>query len=1070
MRTFRRLAISAVVCLLSAACFAQTTTGDILGTVRDASGGLIVGAKVTVTNLNTNQAKETVTSDSGTFRVPLLPVGSYELSVEKSGFSRFRQGPIGLALNQQADLSITLAVTGATETVAVTSEAPLIDTTSAEISTHFDTKRIADLPLSTNRNILNLSASIPGVAQVSSGNSTFVRGGNNGTEAGNLDYSVNGMRVRSNSYLIDGQDSYYVSTGGLLQPMNNPDIVGEVRFITNQFLAEYGRTGGSVMSIVTKSGVNTPHGSLFWFHNDNHLNALSNTDKLIRPAPTAALYRVENQFGGTFGSRIIKDKTFFFVSLLRWTDRRLGSGTSINGAPTDQGRQALQQLAGALPAVQALLENLPAGGPNGQSRTVTYNGQTATIPLGNLTGSGGQKFNDWQYSYRVDHRFNDKHSLTARYMDDDSESTGTGQLTPPGLSNVNPTKTRSAAVNLASTLSPTTYNELRVSYSRYNTSTNAQFPEIAQRIPSIEVSDLGLNGFNSGTTRTGIGLAANQPQFATFNNYQFQESFSKIHRNHSMKFGVDFRRQEQFQFFLPNIRGRVQYSTLQDLIDDRAITAQINALLRGGELITYFRYYDYFAFAQDEWRIKPNLTLTFGMRYETPGNPVDNLVKLSQRIYAANGNDSRYLLQPQPNRDRNNFAPRIGFNYRFGKTEGPLHWLTGDQKLVMRGGYSITHDVAFNNIGLNIASSFPLVLAYIVPTTNGVAPNAYSTIRSIAAGNPPNVANPNQLARTIVNGQFRTPYAEQASLQMQRELAGGWVLSTGYIGTKGNALFQSIDGNPTLPGAPGVPRSTRLFPDRGVIRERCNCTASIYHSWQTSLEKRFARDFSAAFHYTWSSFLDGASEIFNPSTSGEIAFPQDPFDRRSERGRSTYDRPQRFSVNGVWLVPAFRDQKGVVGKVLGGWQVHGFLTLQSGAPYGALNGADPGAVVLGNLVGTSIRPFLNTNLDLSSMTVREIQAAGGASLFNRATVSNPIGNAGRNILRANGINRLDFGLLKSVRVREGHNFQIHANFFNATNTRDWGIPEGSITSPGFLNEGATEVPPRKIQLGLRYSF
>jgi hypothetical protein len=135
-----------------------------------------------------------------------------------------------------------------------------------------------------------------------------------------------------------------------------------------------------------------------------------------------------------------------------------------------------------------------------------------------------------------------------------------------------------------------------------------------------------------------------------------------------------------------------------------------------------------------------------------------------------------------------------------------------------------------------------------------------------------------------------------------------------------------------------------------------------------------------------------------------------------------------------------------------------------------LNGVDPGAVVLGNLVGTSTRPFLNNNLNLSSMTVREIQAAGGRSLFSPATVQNPIGNAGRNILRANGINRLDFGLLKNVKIREGHTFQIHANFFNATNTRDWGIPEGVFTSPAFLNEGATEVPPRRIQMGLRYSF
>jgi hypothetical protein len=225
-----------------------------------------------------------------------------------------------------------------------------------------------------------------------------------------------------------------------------------------------------------------------------------------------------------------------------------------------------------------------------------------------------------------------------------------------------------------------------------------------------------------------------------------------------------------------------------------------------------------------------------------------------------------------------------------------------------------------------------------------------------------------------------------------------------------------------------------------------------------------------AAHYTWSTFIDGASEVFNPSTSGEIAFSQNPYDRRSERGRSTYDRPQRLSLNGVFELPVFRTQQGVIGKVLGGWQVNGFLTFQSGAPFGVLNGADPGGVVLGNLVGTSIRPFLNTNLNLSSMTVRQIQAAGGGSLLSPATVFNPIGNAGRNILRASGISRLDFGLLKSVKVREGHAFQIHANFFNATNTRNWGIPEGTFTSPAFLNEGATEVPPRRIQVGLRYSF
>jgi hypothetical protein len=523
---------------------------------------------------------------------------------------------------------------------------------------------------------------------------------------------------------------------------------------------------------------------------------------------------------------------------------------------------------------------------------------------------------------------------------------------------------------------------------------------------------------------------------------------------------------------VPQTRGRLQYSNLQRLIDDQATIAQINAPLPGGELITYFRYYDYFAFVQDEWRIRPNFTLTYGLRYETPGNPVANLVNVSQRIFKLNGNDPRYLLQPQPSRDTNNWAPRVGFNYRFGDGKGLLHWFTGDRKLVVRGGYSRTYDAAFNNIALNVASSFPLLFAYSAPVDPATAltPNAYTLASSIRAGNFPPIPNPDLLVRTIVDKTFRAPVAEQFSLQFQRELAGGFVLSTGYVGTKGTALFQSIDGNPTVATPPGVARSARVSPNKGVVRLRCNCTSSIYHSWQTSLEKRLARSFSMAAHYTWSTFIDGASEVFNPSTSGEIAFSQNPYDRRSERGRSTYDRPQRLSLNGVFELPVFRTRQGVVGKVLGGWQVNGFLTFQSGAPFGVLNGADPGGVVLGNLVGTSIRPFLNTNLNLSSMTVRQIQAAGGRSLFSPATVFDPIGNAGRNILRASGISRLDFGLLKSVKVREGHAFQIHANFFNATNTRNWGIPEGTFTSPAFLNEGATEVPPRRIQVGLRYSF
>ena len=289
---FAKMWLCAAFLLAALPCFAQTATGDILGTVLDPSGANVVDARVTIKNLDTNAVKETTTGILGTFRFPLLAVGSYEVTVEKSGFARFVQGPIVLGLNQAADLKVSLSVAGTTETITITTGAPLINTTNAEVSTSFDAKRISDLPLSSNRNLLNIAASLPGVSTMSAGNSNFGSNGNQGTEGTSLMFSANGMRQRSNSFVIDGQDSWYPSTGGLVQPLNNPDIVAEVRTITNQFLPEYGRTAGSVMSVITKSGTNAYHGSLFWFHNSNKFNALTNAEKRLASRPTEALFRV----------------------------------------------------------------------------------------------------------------------------------------------------------------------------------------------------------------------------------------------------------------------------------------------------------------------------------------------------------------------------------------------------------------------------------------------------------------------------------------------------------------------------------------------------------------------------------------------------------------------------------------------------------------------------------------------------------------------------------------------------------------------------------------------------------
>jgi hypothetical protein len=301
-------------------------------------------------------------------------------------------------------------------------------------------------------------------------------------------------------------------------------------------------------------------------------------------------------------------------------------------------------------------------------------------------------------------------------------------------------------------------------------------------------------------------------------------------------------------------------------------------------------------------------------------------------------------------------------------------------------------------------------------------------------------------------------------------------MRVGYVGTFGSDLFQTLDGNPRQPfaGAAGP----RVDPTRGVIRLRANSAESWYHSIQSGVEKRFSDGLSAGVHYTWSRFEDTASEIFNPSV-GEIAVAQDSFDIGADKGRASYDRPQRLTGNFVWELPWMREQQGVVAKVLGGWQFSSFFTFQSGAPFTVLNGSDPTGALAGidGLVGNAIRPNLNTDLDLSKMTLEEVRDAGGASLF-RALCGMPsptcagerVGNAPRNLLRADGIGNVDIGIMKNTRFVNGHNFQIRIEMFNATNTRNFGIPAGQITSTNFLNQWATDGGSRRIWAAVRYTF
>ncbi|HEX7297019.1 MAG TPA: TonB-dependent receptor [Pyrinomonadaceae bacterium] len=1092
------LLLSLIFLVGSSATAIGQTTGSVAGSVTDEKGAVIPNATVTLRNTATNTSRTAQTSSEGNYRFDNVPVGPYEVTVEAQGFAKYVQSGITLLLNQNAVIDAALKAGSVQEVVNVTENAAIINTSNAEVSTQFDSRRLSELPLGPTRNVLGVALSAPGVSQLGAGQTGFANG---------ISYSSNGGRVRSNNFMVDGQDNNEPGVAGAAQPLNNPDLIQEVRLITNQFLAEYGRNSSSVFNAITKSGTNDYHGSLFMFHNSNALNACSNTDKragfcnpnATNPSNRHAPFRIENQIGGTLGGPLHlprfgeggptyisgRDRTFFFSSYQRWSDRALGSGTTLIGAPTEAGRQILANAAGHLPQVQALLRHLPAAQTpvTGRTASFTLNGQNFTVPLGSITGSTSQFFDNHQASLRLDHNFNSKHLLTGRYLFSDSDTGGQGQATPTGLTTQNVNRQQTLSLAHIATLSPTVVNELRVGYQRFATVTSAADPR-SEEIPSLEISELGLTGFNAAVSRTAIGLAVNLPQFRTNNIYQIQDNLSWHTGNHTFKFGTNIIENRIQSFFFPTIRGLLRYTSLNSFVNDFAEAANINKPLPGGEAINNYNWWDTHFYGQDEWRIRPNFSLTYGLRYERNGEATLSLLPANERIVGLAGGDQRFAWTPVPEIDNNNFQPRIGFNWNpRTDTSGILGFITGGDRLVFRGGYAVTNDYTFINIALNVASSFPFVAAVSLPANATFAgsasvPNAWTRLPNVSNSG----VNPNEFTRTIVGDDFRSPYYQSFSFEAQREFGPNVVFRVGYVGSKGSALFQTLDGNPrrldTLAPATCTPTFTGPNPDScrvnrtaAVVRLRANAASSIYHSMQASVEKRLSRGFSAGVHYTWSSFIDVASEIFNPS-SGEVAVSQDSFNRNADRGRSTYDRPHRLTGNFVYELPWHQNQQGFTGHLLGGWQLNGFFTFQSGAPFTVLNGSDPAGALSGinTLVGDAIRPNLNTNLPLGGMTVPEIIAAGGAGLFQRITAAQRVGNAGRNILRADGINNLDLGIFKNTKIGENQRIQLRAEFNNATNTRDFGIPEGRVNSSNFLNQWGTNGGNRRIVVGLRYIF
>jgi hypothetical protein len=638
-----------------------------------------------------------------------------------------------------------------------------------------------------------------------------------------------------------------------------------------------------------------------------------------------------------------------------------------------------------------------------------------------------------------------------------------------------------------------------------------------------------------GPTRTGFGLGSNLPVYRINNTFQINDALSIFHGDHSFKFGVEVRRSDERHRLFSSERGNLVYESLSAFVNDQALSAAQSLPMNGGDLIPFYRWSEVYFFAQDQWKVTRDLTLTYGVRYEYPGDSFKYLRDLNNRIVAANNDDPRFVFGYSPASDRNNWMPRVGFSWNpSASTKGLIGRITGGKKLAIRGGYARTYDPDFINIQQNIFPSFPFSVPPVVPLAGAFA--FVTTNRT-----PIIPANPLLLTASGVTPEYRSPATDQFALTMQREIHSNLTFSVGWIRTRGTGLLQTIEGNPrpqclfgtgqNLCNTTGVDRNTgvplppgtlivrpRIDPTRGQITLRTNSASSTYDALQTSLERRLSRGISFALHYTFSAFIDTASDALNAS-SADFSVPQDLYDQRSNKARSSFDRPHRITGNIVYELPFFSGQVGFTGKLLGGWQVNSFFGMQSGAPITVFNGSDPAGT--GNV--NAMRPNVYSGPDLSRMSISELyflQASlvaaanaqaqqnfanlpagpcvagwlsgpplpltlfsaprarvvcsdGVGSLvveFNGIPEGQRIGNAGRNILRTDGFANVDLGIIKNTRINESMRAQVWFDFFNLTNSRNFGIPATAINDAAFLDQWLTDGGNRRIRIGARLVF
>lgn len=1150
MKLLTTLAFAGLLCTSSLG--AQTITGSLEGTVMDSSGGLIPGVKIAITNINTNSRYETETGPAGRFIAPSLAPGPYTVVAEAAGFRRMQRTGITLQVNQAARIEIVLEVGEVSETVEVTGEAPLLEASTSSIAQVIGNTSIVNLPLN-QRNPFALVLLVPGVS------------GNVGTGFNSVNFSVNGGRPGTSEILLDG----IPSSPTLVNPVQgfsvfpSVDAVQEFRVQTNNYSAEFGRSGGAVVNLIYKSGTNDFRGSLFEFLRNSKLDA-NDFFANSRGLPLASFKR--NQFGASVGGPVTipkvyngRNRTFFFFAYEGLRQR--SAANLLNSVPTAEQRAGdftrTFNSAGALiniydPATTTRVGNaftrqlfpgnvIPTSRMDPVARNVVRyfplpNGPGDTFTgRNNFAAQGTSPTDINQWDLRGDHNINDNHRFFVRYsrrkLDIGLPDFFPSDILIAQTGTFEPQNSMGAAFDYTWNVSPTFLTNFRLGFGR-------MLLDFRPRSDGFDPTELGFPtyirenadrmmfpGFAL-TDYRGIGDGGAQFRRNAFETYSLHWANTKITANHTVKFGYEQRllrvnnteaglASGQFNFNRaftqgpnPNAASAVAGDTMGSFLLGHAASGTLTKQFKAVATVSnYFAWY-----IADDWKVSRKLTLNLGLRYEldvprierydrmntfdpTAASPLAGPAGLPGLtgglvFVGVDGNSRRQFPT-----DQNNLAPRFGFAYQ----------VTGST--VIRGAYGFFYAPSATAAGGTVGnfgfrSDTPHVSSLDGVTPLNVLSNPFPDGFVAAPGAGLGLLS--QLG-TGIQAPLRdtiVPYSQNWNLNIQRQFRGNTMVEIGYVGRRGLKLNESQEGdynlnqlrpeflslgtglqqavaNPFRGLIASGPLAGATVPAGFLLRAHPQFTtvgplfktgaSSIYHSIQIKTEKRFSQGLTLLLSYTGGKLIDDYSRT---AVVGRTSGMQNIYDRRSERAISLQDVAQRAVISYVYDLPFGRsrrfgsDWNRALDAILGGWQVNGITTFESGLPLSITtqNTANAGNSVL--------RPNNNgSSAELSGPISGRLNRYFDTSVFSQPAAFT-FGNTGRTLpdVRAPGVRNLDFSLFKNFRVDEQRSFQFRTELFNAFNTPQFGFPNQNLNNIQFGLINSQANAPRQIQLALKFLF